>query len=83
MWPSPEGLVPGTGRGGAEHCASSPETGELVFNPLLTCCVTRASCFTSLGLGACLSSMGQVYVRREGGEGCDLTDYRGHASVKT
>lgn len=58
MWPSPEGLVPGTG-GGAEHCASSPETGALVFNPLLTCCVTRASRFTSLGLGASLSSMGQ------------------------
>lgn len=33
------------------HISSSLEAGALLFNPSLTCCVTRASCFTSLGLG--------------------------------
>lgn len=75
----------GTWYGGAEPCASSPETGVLVFMPLLACCVTRTSHFTSLGLCASMGSMEekwegtpalQVYVGRKG-EGCDLTDCRG------
>lgn len=71
-WPSLEGLV---------HFL---KYGDGVFNPPLTCCVTWASCVASLGLSVFISSTWievsknntcfVACVRKEGGEGYDLTD---------